>query len=479
MLDKKISNNSTNISLYFMAMIIPKGVSFVLLPILSRYMTAGDFGIVNYCHNVSTIYAGLAAFGLNVYYLRFYQKHSDEIDSFSGSLFFAMLIWNIFLFFIFGGAFSVFFRKLNVGFSFWPYMFYQLLAQFLYNVEIIPSRALRMQKRVPLYMISSILSSISIAVFSVFFVVFLQKGAAGRLISEILAALIVAVFLFFSVRKNLKFTIKIDFIKEGLKFSLPLLPGELFVKLINVSGTVIIERFVQLSALGIYSIAQYFSTIIEMILNSISLAIEPDLMVVADDIDYFTRYLSYKRLYMMIAFSLAILVGVFAEEFISILFPPNYIDAWKFIQFLCVACVLLTLNNIFTWFNYAQLKTWVRSVSVISSSILSILTIILLAPVVGIYATAISLILARLVTSIISFIFISKEKSLKMFNDVVCFVVLLGAFFVVYIVNPMPLHIKIFVKIFVCAISLLIFSIFYDLKLTYIYYFFRKKILRK
>ena len=479
MLDKKISNNSTNISLYFMAMIIPKGVSFVLLPILSRYMTAGDFGIVNYCHNVSTIYAGLAAFGLNVYYLRFYQKHSDEIDSFSGSLFFAMLIWNIFLFFIFGGAFSVFFRKLNVGFSFWPYMFFQLLAQFLYNVEIIPSRTLRMQKRVPLYMISSILSSASIAVFSVFFVVFLQKGAAGRLVSEILAALIVAVFLVFSVRKNLKITIKKDFIKEGLKFSLPLLPGELFVKLTNVSGTVIIERFVQLSALGVFSIAQYFSTIIEMILNSISLAIEPELMAVADEVDYYTRYLSYKRLYMLITFFLALLVGVFAEECISIFFPPSYIEAWRFIQLLCVACVLSTLNNIFSWFNYAQLKTWVRSVSVISSSILSIVTIILLAPVVGIYATAISLILARLITTFISFIFISKEKSLNMFGDAVGFLILGGAFFVVYIICPMPLHIKIFVKLFVCALSLLIFFILYDIKLTYLYSFLRKKWIRK
>lgn len=479
MSNKNTSSNAVNISLYFMAMIIPKAISFALLPLLSRYMTASDFGIVSYCHNVSTIYAGLAAMGLNVYYLRFYQKHHDAIDAFTGSLFFAMLIWNFLLLFILGGGISLLFKGLNVGFPFYPYMALQLMAQFFLNVEIIPSRTLRMQNRVPLYLLASVLSSVSIAIFSIIFVVFLEKGAFGRLIGDFLAAIIVAVFLIFSIRKHLQLTIKEDFLKEGLKFSLPLVPGELFVKLVNVSGTVIIERFVQLSALGIFSIAQYFSMVIEMILNSISMAIEPELMIGADKPNYFEHYLSYKKLYMVFTLSLGVLVGVFSEECLFLLFPPDYIEAWKYIQFLCIACVLLTLNNTFCWFNYAQLKTWVRSASVISSSVLSILTIILFAPIIGIYATAVSLIVARLATSIISYIFISKEKSLKTLQDIFCIFILVLTYLVVYWVNPMQLPIKILIKFFVSVLAICVFVKFYDVNPATLLSFLKKKVARK
>src|SRR5437763_11793267 len=80
-----------NVVLYTIGEIIPKVLSFLLLPVLTKYLTTSDYGISSYINTAATFLYILTILSINSYALRTYYKVNTEIER-------RKLLGNIFLF---------------------------------------------------------------------------------------------------------------------------------------------------------------------------------------------------------------------------------------------------------------------------------------------------------------------------------------------------------------------------------------------
>ena len=75
MASNKLVKNKLN---YSVGEILPRAVSFFLLPIYTRFLTPVDYGISSYTSTIVGFLCVLGAFSLNSYALRFYFVYVDE-----------------------------------------------------------------------------------------------------------------------------------------------------------------------------------------------------------------------------------------------------------------------------------------------------------------------------------------------------------------------------------------------------------------
>src|SRR5436305_12773660 len=80
-----------NVVLYTVGEIIPKVLSFLLLPILTKYLSTSDYGISSYINTIATFLYVLTTLSINSYVLRTYYKVNSAFEK-------KKLIGNIFAF---------------------------------------------------------------------------------------------------------------------------------------------------------------------------------------------------------------------------------------------------------------------------------------------------------------------------------------------------------------------------------------------
>src|SRR3954469_24348396 len=80
-----------NVVLYTIGEIIPRVLSFLLLPVLTKYLSTSDYGISSYINTVVTFLYVLTTLSINSFVLRTFYKVKTEVEK-------KKLLGNIFLF---------------------------------------------------------------------------------------------------------------------------------------------------------------------------------------------------------------------------------------------------------------------------------------------------------------------------------------------------------------------------------------------
>src|SRR5205085_5105954 len=84
------------------------------------------------------------------------------------------------------------------------------------------------------------------------------------------------------------FVIELEQIKAALKFSLPLLPGALSYLVISMLDRIILERYVSLSELGIYSVASTLALTLNIVIQGLYRSFEQKIFKAHNNENYLT-----------------------------------------------------------------------------------------------------------------------------------------------------------------------------------------------
>jgi len=144
------------------------------------------------------------------------------------------------------------------------YCFALLIAMSFY--EVIPQIARGLGKNKE-FVLTGIISSTFIAIYSIIFVIMLDMGIKGIFIANILARITALIFLDCRLKiiaTYFKFNLDLKEIgRDILKYSLPLIPASLCWWLTTGSDRWFITQFVGLDANGVYAVAARFTGIIQ------------------------------------------------------------------------------------------------------------------------------------------------------------------------------------------------------------------------
>jgi len=385
------------------------GIPFLLMPVLTRYLTPEDVGIVatfEVMLAMGLVFVGLSmhgAIGVN-----FFKFGRDEIDVYVGNVILISVATSVVTLGLALFAFSVLPLELPVSPVQWlPLIVLAALAQVLFSIAL---TLWQVEQRPFPYAVFQILQTALNLGLSVLFVVAFSWGWRGRLIAIIAASVVFgALSLVVLYRRGCRrLTVRRDYIRDALHFGLPLVPHALGNWILTGIDRLFIASMVGVAATGVYSIGYQIGMIVGLVGTSFNQAWSPFLYrkLEENNAQARIRIVKFTYAYIVAIAVFALTVSVAAPWFLSVFVGPQFRGAYQYVFWVALGYAangmyLMVAHYIF----YAKQTHLLAVVTVVSAAVNIVLNYVLIGangPVGAAQASAASFFVSFVLTWILA-----------------------------------------------------------------------------
>lgn len=318
----------------------PKFISFFLVPLYTYALTATEYGVVDLVVTIGTVAVPVFTLNISESVLRFaLDKDADKekiTQIGTGILIIGMLVGVL--------IFPVCHAFNNISqYAIFVYLYMASMAACqLYLCD------LRGKELLIYYSIGNVLNTLFIAILNVLFLIVFQEGIEGYLKAYIIANALTTVYAIVVGKecKSLHFS-KIDkeLLTRMIKYSVVLIPNSFMWWIINSSDRIMVSNMVSVTANGIYAVSYKLPTLVSTLTTIFNQAWSYSAIReqgTTDESEYNNKV--FKAL-----IGIVMLVGIgiltFTKPFLSIYVSQEYYTAWRYVPFLTVGCVYLTMAS--------------------------------------------------------------------------------------------------------------------------------------
>ncbi|MCD9485059.1 oligosaccharide flippase family protein [Photobacterium phosphoreum] len=403
-------------SVYLVSNLLNAVIPFLLLPILTRYLSPAEYGQIAM---FQTLLAGIGTFiGLNAVGAanrKFYDGDVDEtvLRQFNGSCIQILIVSSIISFI----GILLFKNKLSE--------FLAIPTSWILSAVVISAFGFITSMRLGQWQIRSqakwfgilqVSSSLVNMLLSLLFVIALTQGAQGRIDAQVITCILVAIIALIWLYKDKLLQIKIckpQQIKEALSFGVPLIPHHVGFFLISAVDRFVINQKLGLSEAGIYMVAVQLSSAMAIVFDAINKAYVPWLFerLKRDDNEEKKQIVKYTYVYFVIALLIAGIAFIIGPFFITLIAGEQYTEAGKVIGLLCLGqafggMYLMVTNYVF----YAK-KTGKLALVTIISGLINVGLLIIFIGKFGLIGAAISFSLSKIIQFVFTWYLAIKFQS--------------------------------------------------------------------
>lgn len=252
-------------SIYTFVGFFGAGINFLLMPVLSHYLSPTDYGLLALINTYVTILIPLVSFVAYGYTTVEYFHLDDKRDfaSLFSSLAFIPVIPTLLLFLcgFFGYQYLSGALELPPDAKWWAMSMFPIAALSVYSETLSGYQIIiKDSKYYAVYNISRVLVEVGL---TLVFVVYMGMGWKGRILSWLLTSVLFLglAFLYFHKKQLLTWHIKWKYIRAGVLFGAPLILHTLGKFVVNQSDRLFIAKMVSLKEAGIYSVGYTIGTI--------------------------------------------------------------------------------------------------------------------------------------------------------------------------------------------------------------------------
>lgn len=352
-------------TIYTGANFLNQMIPFILLPIMTRFLTPHDYGVWATFMAISGIITVTITMGCTGAVTRGYFDIKKRDFNFSQYLSNAVLI-NITVFIVV--SFLVFLsrsfisERLKIASSWLLFLPVIGVSTAIFSIPL----KLFVFKQKPLpYVVMRGSNTFMEILISILFVVIVGLGWRGRVLGVTITKLLFLIIGILLLRGNLlRFSIRRDYIKDIMKFGVPIFIKALCIAAIAATDRIFLNRLVGLSATGIYSVGYSISAIILFLVGAFNLAWRPILYEKLNSANESTRINLVKYTYLL---SVVIIVAALTVIFVSphilkILVGQKFYVAYPFISWLVLANVFYGLHMMMAAYIHFQKKTYLLSI---------------------------------------------------------------------------------------------------------------------
>jgi O-antigen/teichoic acid export membrane protein len=402
-----------NSVVYTFGNMAPQVINLALLPVLTRFLTPGEYGVYAYTAAACAFLAIMAHLSIHAYLLSaFYDKAKpvSERELFGAIFFFLAGYGALFV----SGAFLIMPRIMKgTQVPFEPYMRLALCNLFLELFAIIPLTYFRIRQRAGLFVALTLTQFLINAGVSLLFVVKWRWGILGRYYGQLgaNAALFIPYVIIIGRISSFRFDARMrETIKAAVTFALPMAAAELLFSVSGISDRIILERFVPMSRLGIYSVGFSLASGIQFVANGIYRAIEPEIFRVVGERSAEERLVAMKSCIVWILIVLASVVVTFSREAVGLLVRPAFHEAYIVTSIVAVSALIQGAAIPVSTYVVAIKKTRAVPIVCLASAAVSVGLNLILIPVMGIYGAAVAGIGAAL-ASLAAYVYVAENAS--------------------------------------------------------------------
>ncbi|MDD3139762.1 MAG: oligosaccharide flippase family protein [Lachnospiraceae bacterium] len=266
------------------------------------------------------------------------------------------------------------------------------------------------------YTVASCLNGSINVILNVLFIAVLKLGVNGMLSANILAYIISTIYVVIKVDLpkyvSVKWFDKHE-LSELVKYSFPLIPNTMCWWIINASDRTVINFFLNTAANGIYAAAYKFPSLFSTISNIFQLAWTESVSENVNDTDRDSYYRT--MLDKSIRFYSSCNIGIIAimPFLFSILINEKFGDAYYYIPILMTAALMHSVAALYGSIYFAFKETKKVADTTVVSAVINLVVNVALIKIIGLYAAAISSLLAYVVVVIIRYVDLNKRIEIK------------------------------------------------------------------
>jgi len=398
-----MSNNLLlkNASTYFGANVINGLIPFILLPILTRYLSVESYGQVAI---FQTLYWAVSAFvGITIAGAsdrKFFELSSErDLGDFIGAcvqicLFLTLATLGLFV--IFSSQFS----DLTGATS--EYIFYAIIVAASLSIIQIRLGQWQIRGKAKIFGFYQIMQSSLIVALSVLLIVFFSFDELGRILSQVLICAIFGVISILLLRKDKLlnfFSWNPQYIKESLHFSIPLIPHVAGVFFISMADRFFIAGELGVAQAGIYMLAAQLATVVSLVHESINRAFLPWLFEKLTLNKSEDKRMIVKFTYLWFATILAStpLLFFIGPNIVIVIAGPEYSEAGNVFGWLALGHSFGGMYAMLNCYIYFSKKTYSLSIVTLFSGILNIILLVFFLKIYGLVGAGIAFSISMLV----------------------------------------------------------------------------------
>jgi O-antigen/teichoic acid export membrane protein len=305
--------------IYTMTSVLNSAIPFFLLPILTRYLSPADYGIVSMFGVLVSFVAPFTGLSVHGAIARmYYEKDKVDIKEYITNSILILVISTLLvstLFYFFSSVISdissvpsqILWVVVVISFS----QFITRIVLTLWQVQVKPLQ----------YGIYQISQTALNMLLSIVLVVFVGLTWKGRVYAQLISLIIFVFIGFFTLFKNnwLKFNINRTYIKHALGFGVPLIPHALGGVIMTLMDRVFITNMVGIETTGIYTVGYQIGMIINLLATSFNQAYVPWLYSKLKENILATKrkIVKFTYAYFLIILVMAISLSLLAPPFLS------------------------------------------------------------------------------------------------------------------------------------------------------------------
>ena len=272
---KKLFSNSM---IYLVSLLFNKGLNFVLLPILTFYLTKEDYGVLGLITAISTITSIYIGFFPSSFLLvKFSLYGKEKISEYIHHIFILTLISFFFVLFVLLGFKDLLLPEHLEQKSFIVVIItcYSLFTVFLNFLDTI----FQIEKNAIKFAILQTFQSISALGLSLLLIIEFSFNWKGKYYAELVILFSIFVFTIYYIIKNDYYKFNTDYskFKEIFAFLFPITFSVLGLYIIGTIDRIYVSNILGLEAAGIYNVAIIMAFIINMVFDSIMKVLNPTL----------------------------------------------------------------------------------------------------------------------------------------------------------------------------------------------------------
>jgi len=385
---------------YFSGEVLVLAASLISLPVLTRVLTVDEYGQMTLITSFLAIAVTVSKMGLNHSAVRFYSEYSvaggKNLSEFYSTLFLTSIVAGV-LVALLSGIVPRFIPQIN-----WTMDLFNLLA---FVAVTIPMRSagsvfisfLRAEERTKFYNIFSVVSRYFALGVSLGFLLYFLKNLYGYYAGLIFTEIISFAFVLYLVIKKRKIGVgKISntFLRESLKYGLPLFGFEIASSILSYGDRFLVEHYLNSEMLAYYSVGYNCSSYVaDLIVFPLRTAVIPIFINtwISEGEEATKKFLEKSYGYFMIIF-FAIIFGIIGirEEFITLVASNKYIKAQEVVPYIITGKLIYGTYIFFAAGLFIFKKTHVLTISLALACVLNFALNIFLIPEFGLKGAAVA-----------------------------------------------------------------------------------------
>ena len=412
-MNKRVLANSL---IYTINDVLLKAFAFFLLPLYTAYLTTEDYGTTNLINSFTQVSSYIIVFSLFMSVSRFYveyKENQEKVKRYFGTMILFSFVSGFGFLILFIAFNQVLSKYIFEGIPFFPVVLVALLGLVFACVYTIYSRILYAMQDTKRIVITSMSFFFVNFGFTFYMVVIMKMGAYGVLLATMITNILFCVYVLIDLshRKLITFCIDKAILKEALQYSIPIIPHNISTNVAQLVSRVFINKWFELSIVGLYGLASQFGTLTDIAQSSMNAAFQPWFFTQMREGGEDKRA-SVRQMATAISWLsglIFLLIALFSQEVIILFLNTNYREAWTVVP-LCVATFAIK-SMYYPYINlllYEKKASRLVFITTVSSSLLNIALSAILIPKMNMYGSALADILAMMLRVFIAAIIARK-----------------------------------------------------------------------